>query len=861
LGENFPQKEVLVQNSIFSITNADYAMRAQRSAKKGEIISRHIPVIVVPTERNIRPKQFATGIDFCNTCAKALFPENDENNNERKQIRFNKLTSFQRNTHKRNDPILDYSWKNETFGVQSYIRYCSSTCFQVGQLLSLDHYIMSTSKDFDSKLFSVSRHTELQRIWNISFCSRRLNYSEGALVVVVSLYLFAFGIEDSIENLENNLERKSLLIQFLNSCKNEKRSINEKRLTTQIENHELQERLFECWVLLQNVCSVSNAETNASCNKKESGQIEQIKTELKSSSLFFHFMHREIYEKYLFPITILDPLLYYIKNKLLHLSYKEISTIVNGPLDTLCQSIASTDQDMDTMDDRARTKIITWRKTVRLLQAVTSTNEVQEDKEFNSLCGSNFIKNILKMRHHYMAFCPELGNLKHSCAPNCFVESNMGEDGMGPCEIVLISLHDLDVGEELTISRIDDLSQDVEMRSSALKLIFGLDFECKCFRCLYDRISQLKDRAQVLPEIKNFINNRDQNGKILFSTNEIKQLGDLGMQQGRYKDALELYDLILKVDPNDGDILHARCASFLERGYFSEAQKMWKDAYKKCPGHDGISLTIEKQSAYNDHKMEKEGAKKDNDFKLRSIIDDHPFNTLLDGKCFITDKNHPLLSPIECETIIKLTEQAARKRGEVDGNDGWTTSRHYAVPTTDIPIHEIPSILKIFRQLFYSKIHPILVKQFSFREVHVHDAFVVRYNATNEESDRSSPKKGQNHLPLHRDQSTHSFVLALNDTVEYKGGGTYIAKLRKSIRPSIGSMLSFRGDTLLHGGDPVVEGTRFIIVAFCYLEEYCNDTNTAEENPTSKRIKLDAMFKKTDDEDNSKGSFSFGFNI
>lgn len=46
--------------------------------------------------------------------------------------------------------------------------------------------------------------------------------------------------------------------------------------------------------------------------------------------------------------------------------------------------------------------------------------------------------------------------------------------------------------------------------------------------------------------------------------------------------------------------------------------------------------------------------------------------------------------------------------------------------------------------------------------------------------------------------------------------GTFIAKLNRSFQPTQGGVLSFRGDMLLHGGDTLIEGTRYIIVAFCY---------------------------------------------
>jgi hypothetical protein len=109
---------------------------------------------------------------------------------------------------------------------------------------------------------------------------------------------------------------------------------------------------------------------------------------------------------------------------------------------------------------------------------------------------------------------------------------------------------------------------------------------------------------------------------------------------------------------------------------------------------------------------------------------------------------------------------------------------------------------------------------------------------------------------LHRDESTHSFIIALNDTCDYDGGGTFIAQLSKALRPRVGGMISFRGDELLHGGDPVVCGIRYIIAAFCYVSlEEENDTL-----PLTKKRKVEHVFDKSTD--NALGStFTFNFKV
>lgn len=168
-----------------------------------------------------------------------------------------------------------------------------------------------------------------------------------------------------------------------------------------------------------------------------------------------------------------------------------------------------------------------------------------------------------------------------------------------------------------------------------------------------------------------------------------------------------------------------------------------------------------------------------------------------------------VLSDVECAAVIAASEEAAARRG------GWTTARHYAVPTTDLPVHEDPVLLRWFRSLMRQRLGPLLERQWGTACVgergsgcRTFDAFIVKYDSS----------RGQRHLPVHRDQSTHSFTIALNAPgEEFTGGGTYLCDLGAAISPARGHLLSFEGN-LLHGGDPVTNGIRYIAVAFTYAE-------------------------------------------
>ena len=112
--------------------------------------------------------------------------------------------------------------------------------------------------------------------------------------------------------------------------------------------------------------------------------------------------------------------------------------------------------------------------------------------------------------------------------------------------------------------------------------------------------------------------------------------------------------------------------------------------------------------------------------------------------------SNSVVSSEACAKAIELAEAHA------SATDGWTTARHFAVPTTDLPVHSSPDLLKWFNATLSESIFPAVaqVTGAASDKLRVIDAFVVRYDASKQKA-----------LPLHSDQS------------EYSGGGTYFAAL------------------------------------------------------------------------------------
>ena len=52
--------------------------------------------------------------------------------------------------------------------------------------------------------------------------------------------------------------------------------------------------------------------------------------------------------------------------------------------------------------------------------------------------------------------------------------------------------------------------------------------------------------------------------------------------------------------------------------------------------------------------------------------------------------SNSVVSSEACARAIELAEAHASSNG------GWTTARHFAVPTTDLPVHSSPDLLKWF---------------------------------------------------------------------------------------------------------------------------------------------------------------------
>jgi hypothetical protein len=374
-------------------------------------------------------------------------------------------------------------------------------------------------------------------------------------------------------------------------------------------------------------------------------------------------------------------------------------------------------------------------------------------------------------------------------------------------------------------------------------------------------------------------------------------------------------------DATCGDALYGAGAALLAMGRWGAAHRAWADgaADPRARSHPALRAQAAKDSAYFPHascrrlrdcvaheaakfrrvdrSVQGDGA--DRDPRKWDPREWDPRKRLAAFRGAPTVRVPPgiflaegVLSARECRRAIEAAEAHCSAR-----SGGWTTSRHYAVPTTDVPVAEVPALLPWFNALLEDRLMPMLAEQFGVPplgvppggrgphtppdassacpgagagRLRVHDAFVVKYH-----------EGAQRHLPLHLDQSHISLTIALNahesagdsedDMPCYEGGGTFFCDLGRSVRVGRGSVLSFDGGRL-HGGDPLTGGTRYIIAAFLYVLEDDPGQALDREGGAGRRGTKRAREAPADVEENENASrgravlefdssapFSFGF--
>ncbi|KAI9244127.1 hypothetical protein BDA99DRAFT_544158 [Phascolomyces articulosus] len=181
------------------------------------------------------------------------------------------------------------------------------------------------------------------------------------------------------------------------------------------------------------------------------------------------------------------------------------------------------------------------------------------------------------------------------------------------------------------------------------------------------------------------------------------------------------------------------------------------------------------------------------------------FNHRRLGAFQVPQKIQQLFSREECNAIL---EQCRAIRNE------WTTARHSAFPTTDIPIRKEEdedvvnnnnNKLGYLIDRLHERLFPQLASYYGFhptRDLDFRDIFIVKY--------ASDAQRG---LKLHTDGCLMSFNVLISHQDDFQGGGTYFESIDKDVQLVQGDCV-FHDARIMHRGIDITQGERYILVGF-----------------------------------------------
>ena len=174
-----------------------------------------------------------------------------------------------------------------------------------------------------------------------------------------------------------------------------------------------------------------------------------------------------------------------------------------------------------------------------------------------------------------------------------------------------------------------------------------------------------------------------------------------------------------------------------------------------------------------------------------------------------------------CQRIIHICEEHGFNMIE----------QEYHQSTVDIEVDKCQLLREYLLQMgLINELNRCMNSIFNTKPIAFDDIFIVKYDMNI-----------QQYLPRHFDSGHISFMIALSDRSSYEGGGTSFDILKQGnctnsnindtnittdvdtdtdsyniVHLNIGELLLFNAD-LYHCGHPIVSGTRYVLVGFCYV--------------------------------------------
>ena len=188
-------------------------------------------------------------------------------------------------------------------------------------------------------------------------------------------------------------------------------------------------------------------------------------------------------------------------------------------------------------------------------------------------------------------------------------------------------------------------------------------------------------------------------------------------------------------------------AQLVEHGEFTRGWRMWAlGSHAAHGGHGDLDALAAKRVAYypdapappvpeneTGAKAKKKNAKKPKKFGKRDFqaytVDASERAVALAGgaRDLIFRTKRAVLSAEDCRFVVEAAEKAAAAQG------GWTSKRHVAYATRDMPVDKVPALLPVVNRWFEDTLFPLLAHCYptlvpgGASTLRVHDAFIVKY--------------------------------------------------------------------------------------------------------------------------------------